>query len=305
MENNNEIKKDHKIDEIKAAQRKNTAKTVAIIVLAVLLSFAIGVSVALGIVARNYMIETESYYKKAYNQLVMDVNDLDSELSKLFVMNSDEARAITLSEVSSIAVSAESSLENLPISKDGVSQLTKYFNQLMDYSKFLTKKVVKEEDISDEDLQTLQKLFAVNTKLKESINEGFEKASNDNGLYSKGLLMNLNYIDPLDITYGVVSEGSFEYPTMIYDGPFSDKKKEAEEKPVEVKFSKEQATEIARKFDEKVANLELNGEEKDSLVYSFSGEKNGQNVYIQVSKESGKVVLFDMYRVVDEKKVKY
>ncbi|MEG1520787.1 MAG: germination protein YpeB, partial [Clostridia bacterium] len=226
MENNNEIKKDHKIDEIKTAQRKNTAKTVAIIVLAVLLSFAIGVSVALGIVARNYMIETESYYKKAYNQLVMDVNDLDSELSKLFVMNSDEARAIALSEVSSIAVSAESSLENLPISKDGVSQLTKYFNQLMDYSKFLTKKVVKEEDISDEDLQTLEKLFAVNTKLKKSINEGFEKASNDNGLYSKGLLMNLNYIDPLDITYGVVSEGSFEYPTMIYEGPFSDKKKE-------------------------------------------------------------------------------
>lgn len=293
--NSNENNADKNV--IKCEKHSRT-KTIAIVALAVLLAVAIAVGVTLGVTANNYMLETQGFYSKSYSQLVMDVNNLDSELSKLLILNSDEAREVALNEVSSIALSAGNSLENLPISQNGVSKLNKYFNQLMDYTKHLSKKIAKNDKLSEEEFEMLNKLYSINMQLKKSINEGYDSSLNEkNGSYSKGLFMNLQYIDPLDITYESMSESSFEYPTMIYDGPFSDAKKRAENDKGEVNFDLASAKEIATKFVKDVKNLQLmGGESQEQTVYSFGGEKNGESVFIQVSKQNGKVVLYDMYR---------
>ena len=99
----------------------------------------------------------------------------------------------------------------------------------------------------------------------------------------------------LDGGFREMSEGFTDYPTMIYDGPFSDHIEQQKPKLLkdEQQISMEQALTVAAKFIGCNENeLSFTGKTEGNLpTYHFAGD----NIYITVTQKGGFVVLYNNY----------
>ena len=283
-------------------KKVSRVKTVAIIVLSVLLGATSISTVVLANTNATYMNMAESSFNKAYNQFVMDLNNLETNLSKLFITNSSQMQIKGLNELSSLAMSAENNLTSLPTKSQSVKDVSKFLNQLMDYSKNLSDKVVNGNEITKEEKQTLKKLYEINVKLKDSVNQFLMENHGEMKMFSQGMFLRSDMIDPMELTYDSVKEGDIKYPALIYDGPFSDNIEEAKEEIGQENISESEAIKQVEKFFEKVQNVSTIKEERGdkASTYSFQGELGDRSLYAQVAKSNGMIVLFDAYRQVAE-----
>lgn len=298
-------KKPSKDNKNKKKHKRLNGYKIANIVLVIFLSVAVlGVGI-LYTTSRTYMNLAESSYNKAYNQLVMDINNLEANLSKTFVANTPTMQIRTLSDVTAIAVSAENDLASLPTDEENEKIVSKFFNQLSDYTKYLTIKVSKGEQLNDKERENLKKLYDINLSLKSAINESYTDNIAEEKPFSKGILMRSEVVNPLDLAYNMVDEGSIEYPTLIYDGPFSDEKEKAENELSDKGVTESEAMDIVIKAFKELKDVRSFGEinTEDTSVYSFGGKMDNREVYIQVAKDVGKVVLYTSYREVTEEKI--
>ncbi|MBR2323615.1 MAG: germination protein YpeB, partial [Clostridia bacterium] len=205
------IMQDVKKEEVKT---QNNGLKVAVIALSVLLLFFVVSTVVFSNSANAYMNMAENAYNKAYYQLVMDMNNMETSLAKAIASNSNIAKGRSLNELSSLAMSAENNLATLPNkSEEEQNTVSKFFNQVMDYSNFLADKLYKGGTLTEEEEKNLQTLLSINTALKQSINDTFENGlENPQKIFSTGILSNKEMLNPLDDTYKEVSESSIEYP---------------------------------------------------------------------------------------------
>ena len=298
------IMQDVKKEEVKT---QNNGLKVAVIALSVLLLFFVVSTVVFSNSANAYMNMAENAYNKAYYQLVMDMNNMETSLAKAIASNSNIAKGRSLNELSSLAMSAENNLATLPNkSEEEQNTVSKFFNQVMDYSNFLADKLYKGGTLTEEEEKNLQTLLSINTALKQSINDTFENGlENPQIIFSTGILSNKEMLNPLDDTYKEVSESSIEYPTLIYDGPFSDEKADAKEQLKEGEgISKEQAKEKASKVLEGYGELEENEiSNGDYNLYTYSASINDAQKTVGIDKKSGMVLYMTSYREVEGEKL--
>lgn len=276
----------------------------AVIVLAICLGVATaGVGVLSGTTA-SYMIKAENAYNKAYYQLIMDMNNLETSMTKVMAENSSLAKGTTLNEVSALALSAENNLTSLPTeNQNEVQTISQFFNKVMDYAKYLANKLYGGGQLTSEEESNLATFISINTKLKEALNKTFEETvMKGEKIFTKGKFLMGQYIDPLIDAYNIVSEGSIEYPTLIYDGPFSDAKVEADSnlRGNSDGVSEQEARNTAGMLMNKMTEMNYGGETKNSnlVCYSFIGKNEMSEISVQIEKQSGMVILVDCFRKV-------
>lgn len=270
--------------------------TIIAIVILSITTLAFGTAAALLYMSNADNIATvSSSYSKAYYQLVMDANELETSLSKALAA-SGNYKGQLLYEASSTAQSLQNNLAVIPSEKE-VETLSafKFCNQTMDYTKYLAKKTYNGEEITLDEERNLESILETASKLKESLNMSYEYYGNNKDLFSMGILSGA-FLSPVDISYDDLNESSIEYPTLIYDGPFSDIKELSEEELKEKnKVSREEAANKARElFGEDVSPMYE--DENSDLAYTFS-VGNGDTV-VQISKQNGELLLLSKYREV-------
>ncbi len=245
----------------------------------------------------TYSKVSAASYGKAYYQLVMDANNLETALSKAIV-SSGNYKGRMLYEASSNAQSLQNNLAVLPSEKDeATSSAMKFCNQTMDYTKYLAQKAYDGKGLSEEEENNLKTLLETATAIKNSLNGSYENYGNSERLFFGGVFYG-DYISPVDVTYDDLDESSLEYPTLIYDGPFSDVKELSEEELNEKSITIDEAIEIAKScFGEDVSPLYE--DENSDLAYTFS--VGDGNTVIQLSKKNGDLLLVSKYREVGEK----
>lgn len=278
--------------EVKRLKRSNIVLIVTVSILAVMLvAFIIMYSMAMS--KQNQLkINLENIYQRNFNELVDNVNNSEIKLSKVVVSNYNSYSKKLLNEISKNTSQAATNLSALPVSINGIDNTIKFINQVSGYSQTLANKLDKGEQLTNAEKQTLQDLKNAFSELKDKVNELSKDIYNGN-IYAESNKLDGDY-NNFTIKLQNVKAGDVEYPTMIYDGPFSDSTINKEIKnlkftAVSSDVAKKAVTNIFKNFS--IDEIEYLGETNGRFeTFDYKLIENENSMYVQVTKNGAKLL---------------
>lgn len=235
--------------------------------------------------AESYKNLAKESYVRAYGELTDDLYDMESTLSKLTAVNSPAQYVLLLDEVWRLSGSAVSHMSYLPVSHVDTAELNQFVVRLGDYAHSLTKKAVRGGVMTEEDTNTILQLRDSCAKLAEEYGDKYARGDvPTEGIDAEGYFADNK---PQD------SEGISEFPTLIYDGPFSESSEKLEPKGLSGgEVTMEQAKTVANI----IAGVTFGeGQETGGKIpaYQFSiSNEDGTWVEAAVTKQGGKLLWY-------------
>jgi len=270
----------------------------------------------------------ENQYQLSFRELVDDVENLEVQAAKALVSNSPRQTMINLSDIWRNAYDAQDNLARLPLSHVALIRTQKFLTQIGDFSYSIAKDTSPQITLNAGEWKVLNDLYqqanylsAELHELEMNINKGKvtwteidRKASNKLARVSGNLIND---------GFRVIERQMLRYPTLTYDGPFSDNQQPVPlglpPRPVTAK----EAVEIGEEFvapekggqyvtrligegEGQIAtySLEVQPEDKANVGYVAGGSKPGV-VYLDVSKKGGEVVWMVNNREVNSQKIAF
>lgn len=236
-------------------------------------------------------------YQQAFYDLVGYVDNIDVNLSKLSVTNDKEQSQKILNEVSVQANLAETNLATLPLSDESRSGTVKFVNQLGDFSKYLSNKLIDGESVSAEDKNLIAEFKRINLTLKNELSELSLKLENN---YNFLNLLSGEQDDIVLQKFMELQSNSVDYPQMIYDGPFADRPektaKDTEEvkNPITAEDAKNEFVKLFADYGVTEANVAGEGAGDGLKVFNVEAVAGGNDLFAQISLD-GKLVNFNWY----------
>jgi spore germination protein len=238
-------------------------------------------------------------YEKSFYDLVSYVDNLDVNLSKLQVSNSEAEQQKLLTNVVVHAELAENNVQQLPIEDESKSNTVGFINSVGDYARSLIAKIAAGETLTNEEKDNLEAIYEVNLKLKTELSDLAANLGND---YKFITLLKANEGDAILTKFNELENNSVEYPKLIYDGPFSAGLESVEPKGLdgETEISKEEASEKYREYfkDYNITDVDFMGEVTGRYFdsYNLQGTTDDAKViFAQISKKGGKLIMFNLY----------
>lgn len=250
---------------------------------------------------QDYSIRTNNLYQKSFYELVGRVDNIESGLSKVMV-SSDQSQSIDmLSDVWRQADSAGTNLGQLPLSHIALERTSKFLSQLSDYCHYLTINAGEGRPLSNDEINNLNELHNSSTRLSNElksleadVNKGMVTWQEIRDKGNKKL--DDTSKDLVTKQFTKIEETSIEYPSLIYDGPFSEtllKPKKLNVKGDKVDYKK--AEEIAINFigRDRVEKVASGPETKGSIeTWGILLDTNdGEGPFsVSISKKGGEVI---------------
>ena len=174
-----------------------------------------------------YSTALENQYRSSLYGLADAVKNVEVNLGKAAVSSSAETQRTLLLKLAMEGEAAESYASLLPFYKEDISAAIKFINQISDYSKTLLKKLGSGGFLSSEDRAALYEMKETVSVLKENLDKTVTGASDIS--LSDTIEGKSEFPINGDFSTGQEDE-TFEYPRLIYDGPFSDGRTEGKSK---------------------------------------------------------------------------
>lgn len=249
---------------------------------------------------RNYL--TGEYNKNMY-QLINSVENIGSNLAKVPVLGSKEQNIIAFEEIFRYATVANDKLHSLPIDEQKLSGTSKFLTQVGDFCYVLSTRSSQGSQLTDDDISKLELLkneaYTLENQLKDvqnEINNGNVKWGEIRQKVS-GVLASKN-ANALSGKFESIQKQMTQYPSLVYDGPFSDNTLEMEPKiNSKALVSQEEAKNkvISLFGKDKIEKLESTGEVNKQKIpcYSFSvtlkNRNKGSDIVCEVTKKGGMI----------------
>lgn len=207
-----------------------------------LISFATAAVTVLAVFSAVTWRERELYRRQleyTYLRSIQDASDLVTNIS-VYLDKGIYASSSQLSEISASlwkdASAAKASLSSLPISELDLAGTYKFLSQVGDYSMALTRKSRQEPGLTKEETQTIRQLrdyaSALSIQLAQVESRLGQGALSIDDIRQEALAAGQEEMQttdenasgaPTSVSGFMEMEESFAgYPTLIYDGPFSD-----------------------------------------------------------------------------------
>jgi len=261
-------------------------------------------------------ISVENNYNRAFHELVDYVDDIDTLLEKSMLVSSSAQMATISSELFRETTAAKACLAQLPISEVQLENTEKFLSQIGEYTYVLSQKAIYGEEITDEDYNNLKALG----EYAESLNAELLAMQSDiyDGTISFGEIgkegdKHLSSVAEAangDILSGFenVEKQFQEYPSLIYDGPFSEHIERmnpvmTENKPT---VTGDEALKRAKDFlGDWGANLVLDSESQNTALesYIFRAATDNGSLYAAFTKKGGLPLYFLIDREIGEESI--
>lgn len=244
-----------------------------------------------------YKNQVKYTYSAALDELDSSVENIHLNLEKAaYITTAKQINnvAVTIYTEAKIAKSALSQILGFGINHE---KLNKFLSQVGNFSVSLAQKLTDGKSISVGERENLIKLAQISDKLSKNIAE-ISDEYNNSGFWDNEITNDLNNTleeSELVAVFSEIDENMTDYPTLIYDGPYSDyvlpgepemlKNKET----VQIEIAKQTAAQL---LSVNVNDLNLDGEEAGKIgIYRFvySGGVIG------ISKVGGYPVYFRKY----------
>lgn len=275
---------------------------------AILGATTLGLGVAYGVTqdkADAYGTQLESVYQKNYYELVDNVNNADMEMSKLLNATNSTYQKKMLTEINSATKNMQNNIALLPLTGEDVLESVRFVNQLSGYTTVLEEKLANGESLTVEELSTLQELHKALISMKDNLNRISMDMRNGYSILVASNEME-GELNAFTINFNQIKANDVDYPTMIYDGPFSDSivnKKVVGLTGSEV--TEEEAGEILNKVFKDITSYVYTGQTNGRFqTYNFDIETSDeQDLFAQVTMKGGRLLTVSGQNVSDVKKV--
>jgi len=171
--------------------------------------------------------ELDNQYNRAFYEMIGYVQNVEVLLTKSMICSTNEMAAETLQEAWHQANLAQTNLGQLPVTQDVLANTSKFLCQVGDFALSLDRQNINGKGIDDEQYRTLEKLQEFSVSLEEGLNNLQASISEGrikwNELANKGTQMFRKQSENLPgQMFSDINNSFQEFPTLIYDGPFSD-----------------------------------------------------------------------------------
>lgn len=252
-----------------------------------------GLAVAMGITAwaRTAQFEDrqntlKGIYQKAFYETCELTESMAVNLSKLSVA-SKGARENLLGDIISQAQGVQANLALLPLGTSSTAATMKFINQVGDFSDSLLARLASGGEMADGDFSTITTLSESAAQLTLDFGRLLERY--DAGEVTlDGVLVENQELSP-------ITDPASAYPTLLYDGPFSDGAVGNEFLHLEglEEVSAGEAERLLREFigADAVREIRLDGESSlPTPTYEFSVATGAREMNAGVTKKGGKVL---------------
>ncbi len=256
-------------------------------------------------VSADYKNRLDAQYIRAFDDLTEYVSTIETSLFKCAAVSDPKSVVRLANDIYAKAASASTCLGQLPLSDAHLENTAKYLSQVGDFTYMLALSYMDEPNVSEQQRQTMLDLSRYAVTLEEGLYDMQQK------LYSGSLRFGTPSGQNGDGFVGDMEhlEAQFQdYPSLIYDGPFSDHVQDKES--LLLKDAPEITREDAERKIQDVVSAERLGEIRfDGEVggrlpsYMFTvfpeDRKNGRSISLQISKKGGMLL-----QMLDNREVK-
>ena len=242
----------------------------------------------------------EGVYTSSYYSMVDNVNNLSVDLAKYSTLSTTKAKTDKIQDMMVDCNYILAGLSVLPINEENVVAATKFFNQINGLCEAYLNKLNAGVKLSIDEELVFDKIAIVVGRIKTNFNE------QNYGMYDTGFsfvdasIFDNTGMNELSLGMGDLTDSSIEYPSMIFDGPFSTaletsvvKGLPKEEVDEEVAYDYLRNVVYKNRKDVKVEFIqETNG---DIATYDFSVNVDGKDFDAQVSKRGALLITISGY----------
>ena len=249
---------------------------------------------------REHGISMDNMHQKSFFDMVSRVNNIEASLSKLMVSGDRGQHIVLISEVWRNADGAQADLASLPIYHLSLVETSKLLNQMSDYSSYLIAKIGQGKTLSTEENKNLMELHNSYVILGDKLRQLQDEINSGGVKWGEIRRQGENFEDgPENIItteFANIERSDIKYPSLIYDGPFSESLREYDNIELEGKrIDQEEAIEAVKKFlgDDIIAEAEEWSESNgDIKCWGVSVELKDERgpFYFTISKRGGQVV---------------
>lgn len=279
--------------------------------------------------ADSYQIAASNMYTRAFVELADTMDELSVTLGKLQAVNAPNQTVLLLDDIWRLSGAAASLLSQIPQSYLDTEPLNRFVVQLGDYAHTLTEKAVRGVPMRAEDTEQLDGLYAASRGITNDLRtrlengdfpsdtltqEAFFASANDAQAATPGMTAGMtpgaSLTPALSAADGAAAtpeasaaapeanesgakeqESITEFPTLIYDGPFSESTEKAEPKGLTgTPVTQAQAQAIAEKAVG--GSLTFCGLSDGRIKsFDFCGQNTaGKNVDISITVKGGHIL---------------
>lgn len=255
---------------------------------------------------QQYLLMIENQYSRAFEQLNSSLNSVSIAMQKMAYVSSAKKMGALSAEIFSEAELAKTALSELPMGQSNISTIYRFLSQVGNYTLSVSKNITNENGVSSKQREELKKLSQTANEVTQVINDsGIEH--NNAEKWAQAIEDGLNNVvdeESLAASLTELEENLADYPTLIYDGPYSDHilEKQPLMTTAAVEYSQNEAQDIASKVagaDNKLRFEDIQGGKIE--CYRFVDN----NINVAVSKRGGYVVYMRKNRVVGENLLSY
>ena len=249
--------------------------------------------------AKAYRRGLEDSYNRAFFELTDYVDDIDTLLAKSMLATSAGEMASLSQELSVQAAAAKSCLAQIPQAEISLDKTEKFLAQVGDYTFTLSQSIINKKAISEDEYESLAALGSYSASLNSALSDIQQKVYSGELHLGKNTKIGRNGVvfaadgDP----FSEIEKKMGEYPSLIYDGPFSEHIETLRPKLLEGKSEIPQeaaAKKLAEFLGTDATFLNFAGETQNSNLsaYNFRGMRGKTEISASVSKQGGYVVYF-------------
>lgn len=295
--------------------KKDKAIIVMLVIIVLLIISIVAILVIKKKQEEKFKEVSSNVYNMSFYEVVDYVDNVETYLAKSLIATSPEFSAKTLMNVWKEANLANCNLSQIPMHDEGLSNTSRFLNQVSDYSYSLVNKTISGNSLTEEDLKNLKDIHDYSVELKNTLLQLTTEVSNGTVKWDE-LTKNSNS-DYAQAVSNVSQdgfnniEGNFhEYAGLIYDGAFSEHITTVEQRGLTgEEISEEVAKKIASEFigEEKIEEITSNGLSENGNIQSYSFfakiKSSSENISISISKKGGHIVYMNYNRDVLEEKI--
>ncbi len=246
----------------------------------------------------QYERYTGSQYERVFSQLLNSVNQLDTALEKARHLPAGALRQTMAADIWKESQLASAALSALPLGDQRLDQVESYLSQMGDYAYYLMRSTA----YGKENPQEWETLFALRGNADGILKElDSLKQQLDTGSMSLNANLHLSQSDnAFQTQLHQVNDEFPEYPSLIYDGPYSDHVSQRSAKALDglPVLTREQAQEKAAKLlNLQPSQLQMDYETDGQIpCYGFSHS----TVSVALSKQGGFLLAYSDNRSIGE-----
>lgn len=241
-----------------------------------------------------------SIYSKSFLELADSVREIDNCLSKGAVSHSPEYLTELSDKIYVQSYSAMSNLGQLPVNHIELDNTSKFLSQVGDFTYNLSKRVSEGHTITDDEQKSLARLSKYASSLADKLykleDSMFKDGMNFDSQNTQKVFANAKKSVDMGESFQSVEENFQDYPSLIYDGPFSDHiaRMEALHIKGEKEITRVQAEEKIKEFipHNKIKKISYSGSTNGTIPsYKYTVTDNDNvRTSMEISRHGGFVV---------------